>query len=160
MSTKVHSRPPRVIFSSTGSRVVPATSVPVVLKAQSSNGPVEGQVNVSAADRVSGLTLVPVDAPAPPEAVEAILRADQVVLGPGSLYTSVLAAVVVPELRWREAAPLWSAAEELGFDHAWTYDHLVWGGLPDSPVFAFAPTLALASTVTATYERASATASS
>ena len=58
--------------------------------------------------------------------------------------------VVVPELRWREAAPLWSAAEELGFDHAWTYDHLVWGGLPDSPVFAFAPTLALASTVTST----------
>ena len=36
------------------------------------------------------------------------------------------------------------AAEELGFDHAWTYDHLVWAGLPDSPVFAFAPTLALA----------------
>ena len=58
--------------------------------------------------------------------------------------------VVVPELRWREAAPRWSAAEEMGFDHAWTYDHLVWGGLPDSPVFAFAPTLALASTVTST----------
>ena len=58
--------------------------------------------------------------------------------------------VVVPELRWREASPRWSAAEELGFDHAWTYDHLVWGGLPDSPVFAFAPTLALASTVTST----------
>src|SRR6188472_3844354 len=38
----------------------------------------------------------------------------------------------------------------MGFDHAWTYDHLVWGGLPDSPVFAFAPTLALASTVTST----------
>ena len=58
--------------------------------------------------------------------------------------------VVVPEHRWREAAPRWSAAEEIGFDHAWTYDHLVWAGLPDSPVFAFAPTLALASTVTST----------
>jgi alkanesulfonate monooxygenase SsuD/methylene tetrahydromethanopterin reductase-like flavin-dependent oxidoreductase (luciferase family) len=58
--------------------------------------------------------------------------------------------VVVPELRWREAAPRWAAAEQLGFDHAWTYDHLVWGGLPDSPVFAFAPTLAMASTVTST----------
>ena len=58
--------------------------------------------------------------------------------------------VVVPEHRWREAAPRWSAAEQLGFDHAWTYDHLVWGGLPDAPVFAFAPTLALASTVTST----------
>ena len=58
--------------------------------------------------------------------------------------------VVVPELRWREAAPRWTAAEAMGFAHAWTYDHLVWGGLPDSPVFAFAPTLALASTVTST----------
>lgn len=58
--------------------------------------------------------------------------------------------VVVPEHRWATARPRWVAAEELGFDHAWTYDHLVWGGLPDSPVFAFAPTLALASTVTST----------
>src|SRR4051795_5847497 len=58
--------------------------------------------------------------------------------------------VVVPEHRWREAAPRWAAAEQLGFAHAWTYDHLVWGGLPNAPVFAFAPTLALASTVTST----------
>ncbi|WP_377639989.1 LLM class flavin-dependent oxidoreductase [Oryzobacter terrae] len=58
--------------------------------------------------------------------------------------------VVVPEHRWREAAPRWAAAEEMGFDHAWTYDHLVWGGLPNAPVFAFAPTLALASTITST----------
>ncbi len=56
--------------------------------------------------------------------------------------------VVVPEHRWAEAAPRWAQAEELGFAHAWTYDHLVWGGLPDSPVHAFAPTLAMASTVT------------
>lgn len=58
--------------------------------------------------------------------------------------------VVLPEHRWAESAPRWAAAEALGFDHAWTYDHLVWGGLPDAPVFAFAPTLALASTVTST----------
>ncbi|WP_392543387.1 LLM class flavin-dependent oxidoreductase [Oryzobacter telluris] len=58
--------------------------------------------------------------------------------------------VVVPEHRWAQAAPRWAAAEELGFSHAWTYDHLVWGGLPNAPVFAFAPTLALASTVTST----------
>ena len=58
--------------------------------------------------------------------------------------------VVVPEHRWAQARPRWEAAEEMGFDHAWTYDHLVWGGLPNAPVFAFAPTLALASTVTST----------
>ena len=57
---------------------------------------------------------------------------------------------ILPELPWREAAPLWSAAEDLGFDHAWTYDHLVWGGLPDSPWFAAVPTLAAAAGVTST----------
>src|ERR1041384_7308319 len=57
---------------------------------------------------------------------------------------------ILTDLPWAEAEPRWRAAEDLGFDHAWTYDHLVWGGLPDSPVFAFAPTLALASTVTST----------
>lgn len=58
--------------------------------------------------------------------------------------------VVVPEHRWAQSAPRWTAAEAMGFAHVWTYDHLVWGGLPDAPVFGFAPTLALASTVTST----------
>lgn len=56
--------------------------------------------------------------------------------------------VVLPEHGWAQSAPKWRALDEMGFDHAWTYDHLVWGGLPDAPVYAFAPTLALASTVT------------
>jgi alkanesulfonate monooxygenase SsuD/methylene tetrahydromethanopterin reductase-like flavin-dependent oxidoreductase (luciferase family) len=38
----------------------------------------------------------------------------------------------------------------MGFAHAWTYDHLVWGGLPDSPWFAAVPTLAAAAGVTST----------
>ena len=45
---------------------------------------------------------------------------------------------------------MWRAAEELGFDHAWTYDHLVWGGLPDSPWFGTTPTLTAAAMVTST----------
>lgn len=56
--------------------------------------------------------------------------------------------VVLPELPWSEAAPRWRAAEEMGFDHAWTYDHVVWGGLPDSPWYAATPTLTAAATVT------------
>jgi alkanesulfonate monooxygenase SsuD/methylene tetrahydromethanopterin reductase-like flavin-dependent oxidoreductase (luciferase family) len=36
----------------------------------------------------------------------------------------------------------------MGFDHAWTYDHLVWGGLPDSPWYATMPTLTAAALVT------------
>ncbi|GAA2737875.1 LLM class flavin-dependent oxidoreductase [Pedococcus aerophilus] len=57
---------------------------------------------------------------------------------------------ILPELPWTEAAPLWRRAEEYGFDHAWTYDHLVWGGLQDSPWFGALPTLTAAATVTST----------
>ena len=58
--------------------------------------------------------------------------------------------VILPEDTWRESAPRWRAAEQLGFDHAWTYDHLVWAGLPDAPWFAAVPTLAAAAGVTST----------
>jgi alkanesulfonate monooxygenase SsuD/methylene tetrahydromethanopterin reductase-like flavin-dependent oxidoreductase (luciferase family) len=55
---------------------------------------------------------------------------------------------ILPEHRWSAAAPLWRRAQELGFDHAWTYDHLVWAGLPDSPWFGALPTLTAAAGVT------------
>jgi len=45
---------------------------------------------------------------------------------------------------------MWRRAQELGFDHAWTYDHLVWGGLPDSPWYGTIPTLTAAAMVTST----------
>lgn len=80
-------------------RVLPATDVPVVLKAESATGTVEGQVKVSEAGRISAISLVPPDAATPPAAIAAIESADQVVLGPGSLFTSVIAAAVVPGIR-------------------------------------------------------------
>jgi alkanesulfonate monooxygenase SsuD/methylene tetrahydromethanopterin reductase-like flavin-dependent oxidoreductase (luciferase family) len=55
---------------------------------------------------------------------------------------------ILPEHRWVDAAPLWRGAEELGFDHAWTYDHLVWAGLQDAPWFGTTPTLTAAAMVT------------
>ncbi|MEO3937033.1 LLM class flavin-dependent oxidoreductase [Dermatophilaceae bacterium Soc4.6] len=55
---------------------------------------------------------------------------------------------ILPELPWRESAPRWRAAEEMGFHHAWTYDHLVWGGLPESPWYGTTPTLTAAALVT------------
>jgi alkanesulfonate monooxygenase SsuD/methylene tetrahydromethanopterin reductase-like flavin-dependent oxidoreductase (luciferase family) len=55
---------------------------------------------------------------------------------------------ILPEHPWSVAAPLWRRAEEYGFDHAWTYDHLVWAGLPDSPWFGALPTLTAAATAT------------
>ncbi len=57
---------------------------------------------------------------------------------------------ILPELPWTEAAPRWRAAEEMGFDHAWTYDHLVWAGLPEADWYAAVPTLTAAACVTST----------
>ncbi len=80
-------------------RVLPATTEPVVLKADAEGGPVAGQVAVMATSHIRRVSLVPSDPKAPPAAVEAIAAADQIVLGPGSLFTSVLAATAVPEIR-------------------------------------------------------------
>lgn len=80
-------------------RVLPATEVPVVLKAESAIGTVEGQVKVSEAGRISAVSLVPPDAASPAAAIAAIEGADQVVLGPGSLFTSIIAAAAVPDIR-------------------------------------------------------------
>ncbi len=58
--------------------------------------------------------------------------------------------VILPQLRWAEQAHLWRRTEQLGFDHAWTYDHLSWYSLAAQPWFATVPTLAAASLVTST----------
>jgi alkanesulfonate monooxygenase SsuD/methylene tetrahydromethanopterin reductase-like flavin-dependent oxidoreductase (luciferase family) len=55
---------------------------------------------------------------------------------------------ILPELPWTELRPRWEAAEAMGFHHAWTYDHLVWGGLPESPWYGTMPTLTAAALVT------------
>jgi uncharacterized cofD-like protein len=80
-------------------RVLPATTEPVVLKGRSDRGQVDGQVAVSATDHIRTVSLVPADPKAPSEAVTALREADQIILGPGSLFTSVLAAIAVPEIR-------------------------------------------------------------
>jgi len=56
--------------------------------------------------------------------------------------------VILPEHRWATARELWQRAESLGFDHAWTYDHLAWRSLRDSAWFGAIPTLTAAATVT------------
>ena len=55
---------------------------------------------------------------------------------------------ILPEHRWSVAEPMWREAELMGFDHAWTFDHVTWAGLPDSPWFGAVPTLAAAAAVT------------
>jgi alkanesulfonate monooxygenase SsuD/methylene tetrahydromethanopterin reductase-like flavin-dependent oxidoreductase (luciferase family) len=59
-----------------------------------------------------------------------------------------LGVVILPEHPWPRAKELWQQAEALGFDHAWTYDHLSWRSLRDDPWHAATPTLAAAAVVT------------
>ncbi|MFD7652380.1 LLM class flavin-dependent oxidoreductase [Actinosynnema sp. NPDC059797] len=56
--------------------------------------------------------------------------------------------VILPEHRWWMAEHKWKAAEEYGFHHAWTYDHMGWRSLVDGPWFGAVPTLAAAAGVT------------
>jgi uncharacterized cofD-like protein len=79
---------------------LPATSVPVDLEADIGDECVVGQLAVAQTPGgIRRLRLRPESPPAPPQAVAALTVADQVVLGPGSLYTSVLAAATVPAIR-------------------------------------------------------------
>ena len=80
-------------------QVYPATREPVVLKAEAGGVSVEGQVAVSNAGRISGVSVIPPDARTPAGALKAIAAADQIVVGPGSLFTSILAVVAVPAIR-------------------------------------------------------------
>lgn len=59
-----------------------------------------------------------------------------------------LGVVILPQERWAQARHTWQRAEEYGFDHAWTYDHLAWRSLADEPWFATVPLLAAAAAVT------------
>lgn len=85
-------------------RVLPATITPVVLKAEVSGREIEGQVKVAQSDHIATVSLVPADALTPKEVPEALAGADQIVIGPGSLFTSVLAAAIVPDVKAALAA--------------------------------------------------------
>lgn len=79
--------------------VLPATDELVELCASSSAGTVRGQVAVQQTAGLERVWLDPEAPPAPKRALAAVATADQVVMGPGSLFTSVLAALAVPDLR-------------------------------------------------------------
>ncbi|MGC4788605.1 LLM class flavin-dependent oxidoreductase [Micromonospora sp. DT178] len=56
--------------------------------------------------------------------------------------------VILPDQRWSDSRRRWSQADEWGFDHAWTYDHLGWRDLVDGPWFDSVTTLTAAATAT------------
>lgn len=84
-------------------RVLPATTGPVALAGHCdpsrSSAAVLGQVAVQNARGLTRLALDPGDAPSPDAVAASIATADQVLVGPGSLFTSVLAAAIVPAVR-------------------------------------------------------------
>ena len=82
-------------------RVLPSTLDDVVLHAQlEDGGHVSGESTITAAERLPRRVWLTPEAPrGVPQAVAAIARADLVVLGPGSLYTSVIPNALVPEVR-------------------------------------------------------------
>ncbi|HEU4489019.1 MAG TPA: uridine diphosphate-N-acetylglucosamine-binding protein YvcK [Actinomycetota bacterium] len=80
--------------------VHPATTEVVSLRASVNGEVVRGQVAVAkSASPIQAVYLKPADVPAHEGAVRAILDADQVVLGPGSLFTSLIATVIVPGIK-------------------------------------------------------------
>ena len=77
--------------------VFPATTRLVRLGARTSGGDIKGQVAVAQTTApIEAVYLDPPDTPAHEPAVAAIRGADQVVLGPGSVFTSLIATLSVP----------------------------------------------------------------
>ncbi|MBI4971791.1 MAG: YvcK family protein [Candidatus Omnitrophica bacterium] len=82
-------------------RVIPSCLENVSLVATFEDGTeVEGETNItSKRKKIRSLRLNPEDCNATEEALDAIDNADIVILGPGSLYTSVLPNVLIPALQ-------------------------------------------------------------
>jgi len=85
----------------TRGHLYPATNSNVALKAlMDDNSTVLGETNITASKRrIVRLMLEPENAPALPEAMDAILAADIITLGPGSLYTSLITNLLVDGIR-------------------------------------------------------------
>lgn len=94
-------------FMNVKGHVYPVANEPLVLHAKFNDGAIlSGEAAITAAHGViDNIWVTPQvdsvnkEARAPQEVIDAILGADEIVLGPGSLYTSVLPNVMVPNVR-------------------------------------------------------------
>ena len=80
-------------------QVVPATGTAVTLHARLLDGAeVTGQSEIAKATRIDRVWLTPENVSAGEDARRAVEEADLVVIGPGSLYTSIMPSLLLPEL--------------------------------------------------------------
>ncbi len=77
-------------------RVLPSTEADVNLRATGPDGPLVGQAQIAGTAGIRDLELVGESPRACPDAVAALAAADLIVLGPGSVCTSILPNLLVP----------------------------------------------------------------
>jgi uncharacterized cofD-like protein len=81
-------------------RVIPVSPTPLTLHARRTDGAVvDGQSRIMRTTGIDRVWITPGDVRASDEALAAIAEADLIVLGPGSLYTSLLPTLLVPSVR-------------------------------------------------------------
>ncbi|MEI8348769.1 MAG: gluconeogenesis factor YvcK family protein [Candidatus Omnitrophota bacterium] len=81
--------------------VIPSSLEKTRLHAEYNDGTVkEGEDKIANGTMsIKKVSLIPADARANPEAIEAIRQADAIILGPGSLFTSVIPNLLIKEIR-------------------------------------------------------------
>jgi uncharacterized cofD-like protein len=123
-------------------KVVPASATPINLMARTRDGAVvSGQSTIMRTPGIERVWIEPAEVEAAEDAIAAIADAEIVVLGPGSLFTSVLPVLLIPAIRRAVAeAPgirvyacnvATQAGETEGFDLADHVDALVAHTQPD-----------------------------
>jgi uncharacterized cofD-like protein len=113
-------------------KVVPAAPIALTLHARYLDGSeLVGQQGITRRGGIDRIWLSPDDVTPSAEALEAITEADLIIYGPGSLYTSIMAGLLIPQLRraLAEAAALrvyiCNVATQVGeTEHYMLSDHL------------------------------------